>query len=121
MTTTETNGTNGTTAASKEPTAINKLMKEHNQATENGKKPIDKKVAGALLADFKKLLAARDEAQAAFEKATEALSKHARPMVLAFGDKKIDVGGRIYFAASRGETVFYREQGKQDPTDIIKA
>jgi len=121
--TTETNGSsNGSNGdATKGPSTIAKLIKQHNDTTENGKKLPSKKVQEELLADFKKLLAARDKAQKEFDAATKAFGEHAPAMVLAFGDMKIDVNGRLYFAASRGDTVFYREEGKQDPKRIIKA
>lgn len=115
----ETNG-NGSSngSATKGPSAIAKLLKQHSEA--GGKAP-SKAVAAELLGTFKKLLAERDKAQKAFDAATKAFAEHAPAMVMAFGDKKVSVGGRLYFPASRGETVFYREQGKQDPGDIIEA
>lgn len=114
-----TNGTNGT--AETKVSAIFKALKAHSEATEGGKKPVAKAAQKALLDEFKKLLAARDKAQKAFEDATKAFTEHAPKMVAAFGDKKVSVDGRIYFPASRGETLFYREQGKQNPEDIIEA
>lgn len=123
--TTESNGNatngNGTQTPEVKVSAISRLLKEHNEATDGGKKAPDKKVTGPLLATFKKLLAERDAAQVAFDKATKAFTEHAPAMVKTFGDKKISIGGRLYFPASRGETVFYREQGKQDPGDIVEA
>lgn len=112
---------NGSSNGSEEKkvSAISRLLKEHKENRAN--KPTDKKADKALLDEFKTLLAARDKAQKAFDDATEAFSKHAVKMIANFGDKKISVGGRLYFPASRGETVFYREQGKQDPTDIVEA
>lgn len=121
-TTTQTNGTsNGNGSTEKAPSAIAVLLKQHNEKTEGGKKLPPKKVQDELLSTFKKLLADRDKAQKAFDDAVKAFTEHAPAMVLAFGDMKISVNGRVYFAASRGPTVFYREEGKQDPKRIIEA
>lgn len=116
----QTNG-NGNGTAEVKVSAIAKALKRHAEASKAKGGKVDKKAQGELLATFKKLLAERDKAQKAFDAATAAFMAHAEPMVLEFGDKKVSVGGRIYFPASRGDTIFYREQGKQDPDDIIEA
>lgn len=111
----EANGTN--TDKEKGPSAIAKATKAWR---DKGAKLPDEKTRKVLFSTFKELLSERDKAQKALDAASAKLNTHATEMVAAFGDKKLDIGGRIFFPASRGETLFYREQGKQDPDDIIK-
>lgn len=112
----DTTNTNGS-AEAKKPTRVAELLKAHKEADKRPTKDETKK----LLTEFKKGLEARDAARAALKAAEEAMSKNAEAMVMAFGDKKIDVGGRLFFPSSRGDAVFYRELGSQDPDSIIKA
>lgn len=107
----ETNGQN-------KETAISKLLKKWR---EGGSKVPDKKEQKALLDQFKALHAKREAIQNDLDKANAALAGHSEKMVLAFGDFKLEVDGRRFFPASRGDTVFYREEGKTDPGRIIKA
>ncbi len=112
---TETNGT--TTPAPEKVSAISKLVKAWR---DKGSKLPEKKEQKVLIDSFRTLVAKRDEAQAALDKANAALAGHATKMVEGFGDYKIEIDGRKFFPASRGETVFYREEGKQDPGKVIK-
>lgn len=113
---TDTNTTNGN-GATKKPTKVAELVKKHKEA---GVK-LNAKAAKDLLDAFKKGLEARDKAEKALADATKAMSDNAEALVLAFGDKKIAVGDRVFFAASRGDTVFYRELSKQDEESIVRA
>lgn len=112
------NGTNGNGSTETKVSAVAALIKKHREA---GGKPATGKAAKDLLDKFKTLAAAKQKADAAADEAAKAMAAHAEAMVLAFGDKKIQVGSSVYFPASRGETVFYREQGKNNPDDIIQA
>lgn len=111
------NDSNGNGNGSEKSSAISKLLKTWR---EGGSKLPEGKARKELLDAFKGLQAAKDTAQASLDKANEAMASHCIRMVLSFGDKRLDLGGRLFYPASRGETVFYREQGKQDPEDVIK-
>lgn len=111
------NGTNGANET-KTPTRVQVLLKQH-QETHKGK-PLSGKPAQDLLKAFKAGIEAKDKAQKALDEATKAANANAEAMILAFGDKKLSVGGRIFFPSSRGDAVFYREQGRQNPEDIIE-
>ena len=112
---TDSNGTTETTV-SKE-SAVAKLIKGWR---DRGSKLPDAKLQKELIGEFKKLNTARNDAQKVLDRTNAELASHAVKMVSAFGDKKLDLAGNIYFPASRGDTVFYRAQGEHDPENIIK-
>lgn len=114
MSESQTNQANG---SEEKVSAVAKAIKAWRD--KGGKLP-DAKEQKALIGSFKALVAKRDEAQKALDAATANLTGHATKMVEAFGDYKIEVDGRKFFPASRGATVFYREEGHQDPSKVIK-
>lgn len=109
--------TNGTTEAAVKVSAVAKLV---NGWRDKGSKLPDGKVQKDLIGKFKTLNKARNDAQKVLDKANAELSAHAELMVQSFGDKKLELDGTLYFPASRGDTVFYRSQGEQDPDNVIK-
>lgn len=113
---TETNGTNGTSTASSDPTVLQSKVKAWREA--GGKVP-DKKTAQGLLKKFVEITKAKEKAEADLEAAAKALSEHSVAMVDAFGDNQIEVGGRRYFAASREDRIFYRTMTPRTENVIV--
>jgi hypothetical protein len=104
------NGANGST---EKPAGL--LHKLHEQWVAGGSKNPDQKTAKALIENWKKASAARDEAESAFRAAQAAESAAVSAIISARGKGRINIAGvGIFVPMSRGNTVYLRQEGATD-------
>jgi hypothetical protein len=105
-----------TVAEVKVPTALNKL---HDEFIASGGKPPAKKEQQDLIAAWRKAEAARKLAEAALEKTQKAVSDAAAGIIRrCTGKKNAVIDGVTYVPMCRGETVFFRRLGGEDPVEL---
>src|SRR5437899_6101708 len=100
----------------KEPTALDKL---HAGFMASGGKAPGKKDQQELIAAWRKAEAARATAEKALEAAQKAVSAAAAGIIArCTGKNNAVIDGVTYVPMCRGETVFFRRLGGEDPVEL---
>jgi len=100
----------------KDPTALDKL---HASFVALGGKPPAKKEQQELIAAWRKAEAARTTAEKHLETAQKAVSVAAAAIIgKCTGKKNAVIDGVTYVPMCRGETVFFRRLGGEDPIEL---
>lgn len=98
------------------PSALDKL---HDEFTKAGAKPPSKKEQQELIAVWRKAEAARKVAEEALAKTQKAVSDAAAGIIRkCTGKKNAVIDGVTYVPMCRGETVFFRRLGGDDPIEL---
>ena len=116
--TTEATATNGTPAAAPKGPKNPKLEALHKQYLANGGKPPAAKEAKKLIDAFLKAEKAKHDAEAAVEAAKLAEYAAVEAIILNFGKSRKRIGGEMRIPMEKGDTVFFRGEGKGEIQDL---
>lgn len=109
------NETAATTTTTETPSLVEQLHQEWLKA---GGKPPSTAKNKELVADYLKAKKAKEAAKAAYEKAQAAESETVKAIILANGKGKLRIAGEVCLPMTRGNTVFFRGEGKGEVRDI---
>lgn len=100
----------------KAPTALTRI---HDEFVKAGGKPPSKKEQQELIAAWHKAEAARKTAEESLARAQKAVSDAAAAIMRkCTGKKNAVIDGVTYVPMCRGETVFFRRLGGEDPVEL---
>jgi hypothetical protein len=102
--------TENTTETEVKSPLLSKLHSEFLART----KPVEKKDAELIVANWKKASLARERAEAAFVAAQKAESDAVAAIVRARGKGRVKIDGKDYVPMSRGNTAYLRREGSDE-------
>jgi len=108
------NEANGT-ATPKGPSLVDQL---HEEWKKQGAKPPTSALNKKLVADYTAAKKVKEKARAELDKAQAAESAAVKAIILANGKGKLRIGGEVCLPMTRGDTVFFRGEGKGEVKDI---
>lgn len=107
--------TKETVTETKAPSVVDQL---HEEWKRQGGKPPTSALNKKLVADYTAAKKMKEKARAEFDKCQAAECETVKAIILANGKGKLRIGGEVCLPMTRGNTVFFRGEGKGEVKDI---